>query len=278
MNMEVKRNYIAGQWVEGSASRVNENPSDKADPVGNFTSATADQVNQAVAAAKAAFPAWSRSSPQLRYDILDKVGNEIIARKEELGRQLSREEGKTLAEGIGEAMRAGQIWKWFAGEALRVHGDKMPGLRPGTEAELTREPVGVVGIITPWNFPIAIPSWKAAPALAFGNCVVLKPAELVPASAWSIAEILSRAGAPEGVFNLVMGSGSVVGNALINHKDVNAVTFTGSTKTGLVVADACVKRLARVQLEMGGKNPMIVLDDADLDIAVEASFQGAFGS
>jgi aldehyde dehydrogenase (NAD+) len=278
MNMEVKRNYIAGQWVEGSGSRVNENPSDKADPVGNFTSATADQVNHAVSAAKAAFPAWSRSSPQLRYDILDKVGNEIIARKEELGRQLSREEGKTLAEGIGEAMRAGQIWKWFAGEALRVHGDKMPGLRPGTEAELTREPVGVVGIITPWNFPIAIPSWKAAPALAFGNCVVLKPAELVPASAWSIAEILSRAGAPEGVFNLVMGSGSVVGNALINHKDVNAVTFTGSTKTGLVVADACVKRLARVQLEMGGKNPMIVLDDADLDIAVEASFQGAFGS
>jgi aldehyde dehydrogenase (NAD+) len=278
MNMEVKRNYIAGQWVEGSSSRSNENPSDKADPVGDFTSASADQVNQAVAAAKAAFPAWSRSSPQVRFDILDKVGSEILARKEELGRQLSREEGKTLAEGIGEANRAGQIWKWFAGEALRVHGDKMPGLRPGTEAELTREPVGVIGIITPWNFPIAIPSWKVAPALAYGNCVVLKPAELVPASSWSIAEILARAGVPEGVFNLVMGSGSVVGNALVNHKDVSGVTFTGSTKTGRTVAEGCVKRLARVQLEMGGKNPMIVLDDADLDLAVEASFQGAFGS
>jgi aldehyde dehydrogenase (NAD+) len=278
MSNDVKRNYIAGQWVEGSGARVNENPSDKADPVGAYAAATAQQVNDAVAAAKQAFKSWSQSSPQVRSEILDKVGTEILARKEELGRQLSREEGKTLAEGIGEVTRAAQIWKWFAGEALRIHGDKMAGLRPGTEAEITREPVGVVGIITPWNFPIAIPTWKAAPALAFGNTVVLKPADLVPASSWSIAEILSRAGLPEGVFNLVMGSGSVVGNALINHKDVNAVTFTGSTKTGLMVADACVKRLAKVQLEMGGKNPMIVLDDADLGIAVEASFQGAFGS
>ena len=276
MSMELKRNWIAGQWVEGQASRVNENPSDKADPVGTYASASAQQVSDAVAAAKKAFHAWSRSSPQVRADILDKVGTEILARKDELGRQLSREEGKTLAEGIGEATRAGQIWKWFAGEALRMHGDKMAGLRPGTDAEVMREPVGVIGIITPWNFPIAIPSWKVAPALAFGNCVVLKPADLVPASAWSIADILSRAGVPEGVFNLVMGSGSVVGNAIINHKDVSAVTFTGSTKTGMSVAEACVKRLARVQLEMGGKNPMVVLDDADLDIAVEASFNGAF--
>ncbi|MES1150319.1 MAG: aldehyde dehydrogenase family protein, partial [Dongia sp.] len=180
--------------------------------------------------------------------------------------------------GIGEAARAGQVLKWFAGEALRIHGDKMSGLRPGTEVEVTREGLGVVGIITPWNFPIAIPAWKVAPALAFGNTVVLKPADLVPASAWSIADILSRAGVPEGVFNLVMGSGSVVGNAIINHKDVSAVTFTGSTKTGMSVAEACVKRLARVQLEMGGKNPMVVLDDADLDVAVEASFNGAFVS
>jgi aldehyde dehydrogenase (NAD+) len=278
MNMDVKRNLIAGQWVEGQGSRVNENPSDKADPVGAFAAASAEQVNQAVAAAKAAFPAWSRTSPQVRADILDKAGTEILARKEELGRQLSREEGKTLAEGIGEATRAGQVFKWFAGEALRMHGDKMAGLRPGTEVEITREAVGVIGIITPWNFPIAIPAWKTAPALAFGNCVVLKPADLVPASAWSIADILSRAGLPEGVFNLTMGAGSVVGNALINHKDVSAVTFTGSTKVGRGVAEACIKRLARVQLEMGGKNPMVVLDDADLDIAVEASFQGAFGS
>jgi alpha-ketoglutaric semialdehyde dehydrogenase len=278
MNMELKRNWIAGQWVEGAGSRVTENPSDKADPVGTYASASAAQVNDAVAAAKKAFTAWSRTSPQVRADILDKIGTEILARKDELGRQLSREEGKTLAEGVGEATRAGQVWKWFAGEALRIHGDKMAGLRPGTDVEVIREPVGVIGIITPWNFPIAIPSWKAAPALAFGNCVVLKPADLVPASSWSIADIVSRAGVPEGVFNLVMGSGSVVGNAIINHKDVSAVTFTGSTKTGRSVAEACVKRLARVQLEMGGKNPMVVLDDADLDIAVEASFNGAFVS
>jgi len=278
MNMEVKRNLIAGQWVEGSGSRVNENPSDKADPVGTFAAATADQVNDAVSAAKKAFASWSRTSPQVRSDILDKAGNEVLARKEELGKQLAREEGKTLPEGIGEAARAGQVLKWFAGEALRIHGDKMSGLRPGTEVEVTREGLGVVGIITPWNFPIAIPAWKVAPALAFGNTVVLKPADLVPASAWSLVDILQRAGLPEGVLNLTMGSGSVVGNALINHKDVAAVTFTGSTKTGRTVADACIKRLARVQLEMGGKNPMVVLDDADLDIAVEASFQGAFGS
>jgi aldehyde dehydrogenase (NAD+) len=278
MNMEVKRNLIAGQWVEGSGTRQNENPSDNSDPVGTFASATADQVNDAVAAAKKAGHAWARTSPQVRADILDKAGNEVLARKEELGKQLSREEGKTLPEGIGEAGRAGQVLKWFAGEALRIHGDKMAGLRPGTEVEVTREGVGVVGIITPWNFPIAIPAWKVAPALAFGNTVVLKPADLVPASAWSLADILQRAGLPEGVLNLTMGSGSVVGNAIINHKDVAAVTFTGSTKTGRTVAEACVKRLARVQLEMGGKNPMVVLDDADLDIAVEASFQGAFGS
>ncbi len=274
--MDLHKNYIGGQWLDGATARVDENPSDAADPVGSYAAATPQQVDDAVAAAKAAAPAWGRSSPQMRAEILDRIGNELIARKDELGRQLSREEGKTLPEGIGEVTRAGQVFKWFGGEALRLHGDKMPGLRPGTETETTREPVGVVGIITPWNFPIAIPAWKVAPALAFGNCVVLKPADIVPASAWSLAEIIAKAGLPEGVFNLVMGAGSVVGNGMTRHKDVSAVTFTGSTKVGLGVAEACVKRLARVQLEMGGKNPLVVLDDADLDIAVDCAYQGAF--
>ena len=159
-----------------------------------------------MAAAKDAFLTWSRSSIQLRHDILKRVGDEILARKDELGRLLSREEGKTLAEGVGEVVRAGQIFLFFSGECLRLVGDKISSVRPGVDVEVTREPVGVVGLITPWNFPIAIPAWKIAPALAYGNCVVLKPADLVPATAHALADIVARAGTPPGVFNLVMVS------------------------------------------------------------------------
>jgi len=274
--MDRHANLIAGSWAAGSSAVTNDNPSDLDSPVGAYDLASAAQVHDAVAAAKAAQPAWGDASPQLRFDALDKIGTELLARKDELGRQLCSEEGKTLAEGAGEVVRAGQIFKWFASEALRAHGDKMQGLRPGTEMEATREPIGVVGVITPWNFPIGVASWKVAPALAFGNAVILKPAELVPASAWSLAEIISRSGIPAGVFNLVMGQGSEVGAALINHRDIAGITFTGSTRTGRVIAEAAAKRFCRVQLEMGGKNPLIVLADADLDLAVEAAFQGAF--
>ncbi|HVJ39973.1 MAG TPA: aldehyde dehydrogenase family protein [Dongiaceae bacterium] len=274
--MERHANLIAGDWMAGQSAVTNDNPSDLDQPVGDYDLASVAQLNDAVAAAKAAQPAWGEASPQTRFDALDKIGTELLARKDELGRQLSSEEGKTLAEGAGEVMRAGQIFKWFASEALRAHGDKMQGLRPGTEMEATREPLGVIGVITPWNFPIGVASWKVAPALAFGNAVVLKPAELVPASAWSLAEIISRSGIPAGVFNLVMGHGSEVGAALINHRHVAGITFTGSTRTGRVIAEAAAKRFCRVQLEMGGKNPLIVLEDADLDLAAEAAFQGAF--
>jgi len=271
-------NYINGAWVDGVDVRTNINPSNLADVVGEYAQADAAQAAQAIAAAHAAAHDWARSTGQRRADILDAVGNEILARKEELGRLLSREEGKTLPEGIGEATRAGYIFKFFAGEALRIPGEKLPMTRPGIEADITREPVGVVGIIAPWNFPIAIPAWKIAPALAYGNTVVFKPADLVPGCAWALAEILSRAGLPAGVFNLVMGRGSIVGQAILEDKRVDAISFTGSVATGRRVAQAAIGRMAKVQLEMGGKNPMVVLDDADLKVAVESAVNGAFFS
>ena len=272
------KNYIGGEWKDGARATKDINPSDLSDVVGEYAGADKAQVELAMAAAVTAYPGWSVSTPQARFDALDRIGTEIIARKDELGTLLSREEGKTRAEGIGEAARAGYIFKYFAGEALRPGGEVMPSVRPGVTVEITREPVGVVGIITPWNFPIAIPAWKIAPALAYGNCVVMKPADLVPGCAWALAEIISRAGLPAGVFNLVMGRGSVVGEALLTDPRINAVSFTGSVAVGKRVAEACSARLAKVQLEMGGKNPQVILDDADLKLAVELSAQSAFFS
>ena len=276
--MPAHANLIAGEWVAGATAAPNLNPSNLADVVGEYTRADEAQVKAAIAAARAAFPAWARGGIQARADALDRIGNEILARKDELGMLLSREEGKTKPEGIGEAARAGYIFKFFAGEVVRLAGEMLPSVRPGIRVEITREPVGVVGIITPWNFPIAIPAWKIAPALAYGNCVVFKPADLVPGCAWALADIISRSGLPKGVFNLVMGRGSVVGELLSTSTDVDAVSFTGSVDVGKRVAQNCAARLAKVQLEMGGKNPQVVLDDADLDVAVNAALQSAFYS
>src|SRR5204863_9973538 len=229
------------------------------DIIGEYAQADTAQTRTAIAAAKAAFPAWARGSIQERSNILDRAGNEILARKDELGRLLSREEGKTLPEGIGEAMRAGQIFKFFAGEVLRLSGERVPSVRPGVDVEVTREPVGVIGLITPWNFPIAIPAWKIAPALAYGNCVLFKPADLVPGCGWALADILSRSGLPAGVFNLVMGRGAVVGEAILHHPGIDGISFTGSQAVGRRVGEAAFKRGAKFQLEMGGKNPLVVL-------------------
>src|SRR5580692_4216520 len=274
------KNFIGGEWVDGTSITRDINPSNTKDVVGEYAKADAAQTQKAIAAAKAAFPAWSRSTPQERFDALNRVSIEILARKEELGRLLAREEGKTLPEGIGEVARAGQIFAFFAGEALRLTGEKGASVRPGLDVEITREPVGVVGLITPWNFPIAIPAWKIAPALCYGNTVVFKPAEIVPGSAHALSEIIARSGIPAGVFNLVMGSGSVVGQTLIEHPDVAAVSFTGSVSTGRRIAQACVAStpMKKFQLEMGGKNPLVVLDDADIKVAVEAAVNGAFFS
>jgi acyl-CoA reductase-like NAD-dependent aldehyde dehydrogenase len=240
-------NLIDGRTVETTERSVDINPSNLADVVGEFARGTTADVEQAIAAARQAFTKWSLSTPQERFDVLDRAGTEILARKDELGRLLSREQGKPLADGIGEAGRAGAIFKFF-----------------------------VIAAITPWNFPLAIPAWKIAPALAFGNTVVFKPAELVPASPWTLVDIVQRAGLPAGVLNLVMGPGSKLGAALASSPDVDAVSFTGSQDVGPSVAAAAVKAGMRVQLEMGGKNPLVVLDDADLATAVSVAVNGAF--
>jgi len=276
----ILKNYVAGGWIEGTGVSRNINPSNTNDVIGEYARADAAQVATAIAAARGAFPAWSRATPQARFDALNQISVEILSRKDELGRLLAREEGKTLPEGIGEVTRAGQIFAFFAGEALRLTGEKGPSVRPGLDVEITREPVGVVGIITPWNFPIAIPAWKIAPALCYGNTVVFKPAEIVPGSAHALSEIIARSGIPAGVFNLVMGPGSVVGKTMLEHPDVAAISFTGSVGTGRNIAQACVAStpLKKFQLEMGGKNPLVVLDDADVKVAVEAAVNGAFFS
>ncbi len=275
--MSLHGNLIAGEWVSGEPV-PNVSPADLSDVVGEYAHASAGDTADAIAAARAALAGWSRSGPLERHAVLSRTAAEIQGRKEELGRLLAREEGKSLPEAIGETIRAAQIFDFFAGECLRLTGDILPSVRPGVGVEVTREAVGVIGIITPWNFPIAIPAWKIAPALAYGNTVVFKPAELVPGCAWAIVDILHRAGLPAGVLNLVMGKGSVVGQAMLDSRDVNAISFTGSQATGARVAEASARLMRKFQLEMGGKNPMVVLDDADLGVAVEACLNGAFFS
>ncbi|MBB2696707.1 aldehyde dehydrogenase family protein [Rhizobium phaseoli] len=275
--MTIYQNLIAGEWVGTNATK-NINPSDTNEVVGLYADGSAEDTKNAIAAAKAAFPAWSRSGIWERHVILKKTGDEIMARKDELGALLAREEGKTLPEATGEVIRASQIFEFFAGEALRLAGEVIPSVRPNIGVEITREALGVIGIITPWNFPIAIPAWKIAPALCYGNTIVFKPAELVPACSWAIVDILNRAGLPKGVLNLVMGKGSVVGQAMLESSDVAGITFTGSTGTGRRVAAASIEHNRKFQLEMGGKNPMVVLDDADLSVAVEAAANSGFFS
>jgi aldehyde dehydrogenase (NAD+) len=269
-------NYIDGRTLDSTNRITDINPSNLDDVVGEFASASAAEVDQAIAAARAAFTKWSRTTPQERFDILDRAGTELLARRDELGRLLSRENGKPLADGIGEAARAGYIFKFFAGEALRITGDKVDSVRPGIDVEVTREPVGVIGMITPWNFPLAIPAWKIAPALAYGNTIVFKPSEVVPASPWTLVDIVQRAGLPPGVLNLVMGPGETVGATLASAPGVDAITFTGSRAVGPRVAASALRNGARIQLEMGGKNPLVVLDDADLATAVSVAVNGAY--
>jgi aldehyde dehydrogenase (NAD+) len=271
-------NLIGGEWVSGPEVAPNVNPSDLSDVIGYFPRATAADVDAAVQAARHAQPGWTAATPSDRHAVLSRIAAAILADADRLGRELSREQGKTLAEGRGEAVRAGQLFDFYAGEALRQEGLRVPSLRPDVEVEVTREPVGVVGIIAPWNYPLAIPAWKIAPALAWGNAVVFKPADLVPHSAVLLARIIAGAGLPPGVFNLVMGRGSVVGEAMLTHPGIDAISFTGSQAVGLRVAQAAVARfpLKKIQLELGGKNPLVVLDDADLAVAVPVAVNGAF--
>jgi len=276
MTQGVCNNYIDGQWVGSDATIKNINPSDISDTVGEYAKATPEQCQTAIAAANQAFDSWSQSALEQRKAILDFIGAELIARKDEIGAILAREEGKTLAEGVGEVARSGQFFQYYGAEALRLMGENTASVRPGVDVEVHREPLGVIGIVTPWNFPMAVAAWKVAPALCYGNCVVLKPAELVPASAWILADIVSRSGLPAGVFNLVMGSGRDVGETLCTSPDIQAVTFTGSVAVGRHIARNAIDNMARVQLEMGSKNALVVLNDADLDIAVQCAVAGAY--
>ena len=267
--------FIDGAFIKSDAQMTRRNPSDLSDVVAEFPNAGTETVNEAVSVARMAQSDWASASPEFRADILDRAASLLFARQAELGELLSREEGKTLGEGRGEVGRAARIFRYFGGEALRATGITLPSTRPSVDVETFREAIGVVGLITPWNFPIAIPVWKAAPALAFGNSVVLKPSELTPVLAHMIAETLKEAGLPKGVFNVVYGDGET-GADLASHSDINGISFTGSVATGSKVSAAAIANQTRVQCEMGGKNAMVVLDDADLDLAVNIATNGAF--
>jgi len=269
--------YINGEWQAGSDTIANINPSDITETIGEFAQASSKQVQDAIAAARRAQPKWEAVAMEKKQAILQAIGDEMIARCDELGTLLSREEGKPFAEGRGEIYRAGQFFHYYAAEVLRQMGDLADSVRPGVKVEVAREAVGVVAIISPWNFPTATAVWKIAPALAFGNSVIWKPANLTPASAVALAEIIHRQGLPEGTFNLVLGGGSSVGDALINSKDIDAVSFTGSVETGRKVAAATAPNFVRCQLEMGSKNALVIADDADLQVAIDAAVAGAFG-
>tara|TARA_E500000178_G_scaffold185874_1_gene184087 strand:- start:276 stop:1715 length:1440 start_codon:yes stop_codon:yes gene_type:complete len=270
-------NYVAGQWVEGSGSINNINPSDTADKIAEHTSATADQFELAVQSAIQAQKEWEKVGIEKKSQILIKIGDELIHKSKDLGELLSREEGKPLAEGIGEVARAGQQFQYYGSECLRLYGEKIPSTRPGFQVEISREPLGVIGIISPWNFPIAIPAWKAAPALMCGNAVILKPASLTPASAIELTKIIANQDIPDGLFNLVLGSGGDIGHKIATHKDIVAITFTGSVEVGKKLYQDASPQLKKMQMEMGSKNPLVVMDDADLQTAIACASNGAYG-
>jgi acyl-CoA reductase-like NAD-dependent aldehyde dehydrogenase len=269
--------WINGERVSSERPGESLNPSNTNEIVARVPQGAAAEVDAAVAAAKAAFPAWSDASPEVRSDILDRASNILMDRREQVGRLMAREEGKTLQESIGETARSARILKYFAGEALRVHGQNLMSVRPGVEIQTYRQAVGVFGLITPWNFPVAIPAWKIAPAIAFGNTVVIKPAGFSSATAEALVAILHEAGLPRGVVNMVIGEAEV-GRAIVAHKDVDGLSFTGSQGVGASVGKGAMERQARVQLEMGGKNPLVILDDADLERAVAIALDGSFFS
>ena len=273
-----KSNFINGDWVEGEGEIININPSDTNDVIDTYSNASSKQLNEAVSAAQKAQKVWEKVGIEKRANILHDIGNELIKQSKEIGTLLSREEGKTLPEGIGEVIRSGQQFQYYAASALRQFGENIASTREGVSVEMTREPVGVCGIISPWNFPIAIAAWKSAPAMAFGNAVVLKPASQTPASAIALTKIISdQKDIPDGLFNLVLGGGGTIGQQISGHKDINAISFTGSVGVGQTIYMEAAKSMKKMQLEMGSKNPLVVMDDADLDIAVACATNGAYG-
>ena len=277
MSSSVCHHYIAGRWLASDENVENRSPSDTSDLVGVYAQATTRQLDEALDAATDAQPAWENTPLEERANILNAVGEELKKRAQELGELLSREEGKPLAEGKGEVFRAGQFFTYYAAEVLRQLGETADSVRFGVEIDIRREALGVVGVISPWNFPIATASWKIAPALAFGNTVVWKPANLTPASAHALAQIVERCNMPKGVFNLVMGKGSVIGDHMAASPKVQGISYTGSVEVGRTIAQKAIARMTKLQMEMGAKNALVVADDADCDLAVSCAVQGAFG-
>ncbi len=277
--MQTFKNLINGEWVAAGdgATFADENPAKKGEIIGYFPSATKADTRRAIEAARAAQPGWAALPGPARGVILDKAARILDARLDEFAAILTREEGKTRAEAVVEVSRARDIFRFFGGEGWRIGGDVLPSNTGGELLYTKREPLGVVALVTPWNFPIAIPAWKMAPALIYGNAVVFKPASLAPQSGLILAEVLTEAGLPPGVLNFVTGSGRNVGDELVSSPHVQGISFTGSYSVGVGIYEKAIKNLTRVQLEMGGKNPMIVLNDADVNLAVKLAVAGGFG-
>ena len=274
------RNYINGEWVDSSAGKTtpNINPANTDYIIGNAPQSTREEAQAAVAAAQAAFPAWRATPAPTRGRIVAKTVELSYKHKEEIARTMTREEGKILKEALGEVQKSINLLEYYAGQAFRIEGRTYPSEMPNTFVYTIRQPLGVVSCITPWNFPFCVPVWKIATALVTGNTVVFKPASNTPGCAEWVVKVFEEAGLPKGVLNLVYGSGGVVGDEFVNNPTVRAVSFTGSCEVGNEVAKQAAAHLAKVTCEMGGKNPLVVMDDADLDLAVEGTVQGAFGS
>jgi acyl-CoA reductase-like NAD-dependent aldehyde dehydrogenase len=270
-------NYIAGQWVEGTGSIRNINPSDTSEIIDEYTSCTDEQFEQSIRSAATAQREWETVGIEKKSQVLIKIGDELIQKSKQIGELLSREEGKPLNEGVGEVARAGQQFQYYGSECLRLYGEKIPSTRPGFQVEISREPIGIIGIISPWNFPIAIPAWKAAPALMCGNAVILKPASLTIGSAIALTEVIAKQDIPDGLFNLVLGSGNDVGHKIATHPEIAAITFTGSVEVGKKLYQDASFSMKKMQMEMGSKNPLVVMDDADLKTAITCSVNGAYG-
>jgi len=273
-------NYIGGRWLpsQSGAWIENRNPADTRDLIGRFPRSTAEDVDQAVDAAREAFDSWRLTPAPKRAEILFRVGEILIRDKQRYTAAMTREMGKVLKEAGGDVQEAIDCTYYAAGEGRRLHGFTAPAEMPNKFAMCVRQPVGLCGLITPWNFPMAIPSWKLMPALVCGNTVVIKPAEDTPLSTYNLVKACEEAGIPPGVVNLVMGQGSVVGSRITSHPSLRLISLTGSTETGRAVAAACAERNAICSLEMGGKNAIIIMDDADIDNAVEGAVWGAFGT
>jgi alpha-ketoglutaric semialdehyde dehydrogenase len=274
------KNFIGGQWVDSRSGKFieNRNPANTDEVVGIFPASNQEDVNDAVAAATAAYEGWRLTPAPKRAEIMYRAAEILIQRKEDYSREMTREMGKVLAETRGDVQEAIDMTYLMAGEGRRLFGHTTPSELPNKFAMSVRTPVGVAGLITPWNFPMAIPSWKAIPALVCGNTVVIKPAEDTPLSTWNLMQALIEAGLPSGVMNVVFGDGPGAGAPLTNHQDVHLMSFTGSTEVGRIVSTACAPTFKKCHLEMGGKNIIVVMDDANLDLAVDGAVWGGFGT